>query len=192
MAQHKPGFFTASTISSLMTGKGNNLLAGGETFAKKIALERLNIINEDADFKGNICTDWGNMHEAEAISVYEIRNFVTVTDTQKCIESGWLSCTPDGCIGNDELIEVKCPFVPINHLDNLNGYGLNQYYDQVQFQLMISKRKVCNLVSYDPRFKKPYNLHAVKIIPDLNWQERCMNRIEQAEAIIKNILESLK
>jgi len=191
MAQHKLGFFTASTIAPLLTGKGSTLLAGGVEYAKRIALERMGIVNEDEFFNGNKATEWGNQYELEAIQAFESHNFIKTFDHQKTVEKGWLSCTPDGYIGTDELIEIKCPFSPLIHLNNILENGLNQYYNQVQFQLMLTERETCYLVSYNPLFTEKNSLYSVKIQADKAWQNMCMNRVEQAESVIEYVLSKL-
>lgn len=193
MAQHKPGFFTASTISPLLTGVKKKLLKGGVNFAESIALERLGIIDENSMFTGNRYTEWGNAYEPEAISVYEQKYFVSVKDRQKVFEQGFLSCTVDGCIGDKELLEVKCPAVAKTHLGYLKMPNLLRadYSDQCQFQLMITGRDKCNLISYDPRFPDHLKLVHVKIYADFKWQEKCMDRVEQAEEVINNLLKQL-
>ena len=65
MASHNPGYITASTVSPFLTGKGDKLLAGGITAAKKIAMERSRIVSIENDaFSGNSATEWGNEHDA--------------------------------------------------------------------------------------------------------------------------------
>lgn len=73
------------------------------------------------------------------------------------IEGG--QCSPDGLVdATNSLIEVKIPN-PENHLDNIltGGKQLDQYYDQVMWQLACvpgsngnEKREFCDLVSFDP------------------------------------------
>lgn len=192
MAQHNLGFFTASTISPIMTGKGDKLLKGGVEHSKRIALERLGIELEDS-FTGNIATEFGNMYEHEAIITFENCNMVEVKDTQKQITKGWLSCTPDGYIGEDELIEVKCPYNPLNHLNNImSDTFLESYYDQVQFQLMLSERQRCYLVSYSPKFPKGVNLYSKVIEKNEEWADKCRSRLEQAEAVIQEVFAVFK
>lgn len=192
MAQHKFGYFTASTISPLLTGKGDKLLSGGIEHAKRIALERLDVVNEDEFFSGNKATEWGNLYEKEAITEFERETFIHTYDHQKCVEKGWMSCTPDAYISSKELLEVKCPFSPLVHLNNITENGLAQYYNQVQFQMMLTERDLCYLVSYDPRYPNKNRLHIDEIKKNTEWQEMCINRIEQAEEIIKNVLQQLE
>jgi putative phage-type endonuclease len=67
------------------------------------------------------------------------------------IEGG--QCSPDGIVeATNSLIEIKIPN-PENHLDNIltGGKQLEQYYDQVQWQLAcMPEKEFCDLLSYDP------------------------------------------
>ena len=62
-------------------------------------------------------------------------------------------CSPDGLVeATNSLIEIKIPN-PENHLDNLltGGKQLEQYYDQVQWQLAcMPEKEFCDLISFDP------------------------------------------
>lgn len=192
MASHKPGYITASTVSPFLTGKGDKLIKGGIQAATEIALERYGVIDDVSGFQGNSATEWGNTHEPIAIEAYERETFQQVTDSQKQVEQGWLSCTPDGYVGEDGLVEIKCPYASKNHLANiLSKDFVGQYWNQVQFQLMLTERNWCDLVSFDPRFPDETQVIIERIYPDAGWQKRCMNRMEQAEAIIENILNTL-
>jgi hypothetical protein len=195
MATHNPGYITASTVGPLLTGKTDKLIAGGKTFALQIAFERAEIadLTLNNSFSGSVHTDWGNEYEDEAIHAYESQKLLEVTDQQKNAKKGWLSCTPDGYVGKDGLVEIKCPSVMQNHLNNLiREEWVKQYEDQVQFQMMITGRKWCDLVSYDPRFKDGYRLKVVRIKADPERHEFIMNRVDQAEEIIKEELELIK
>ena len=194
MAQHASGFITASTVGPFLTGKGSDLLKGGITAAKRIAMERSGKVHiSNSGFEGNKYTEWGNEHEADAIQRYEEIRFVTVHGKQVGIADGWLSCTPDGYIGADGLIETKCPFMEHIHMDYLLEPDTlkAEYYDQVQFQLMLSNRKWCDLVSYHPHFDDPLDIVYVRIKPDEEWQEKARDRFEQVEKIINGIMGKL-
>ena len=196
MASHNYGHITASTIGPFLTGKKDELLVGGVAAAIEIAKERLSLkgyVSPEEPWQGNEATEWGNQHENDALLRYEQAQFVSVTDRQKGVAKEWLSCTPDGYVGKDGLVEVKCPFATKVHM----GYLLepeslrDAYNDQCQFQLMLTGRKWCDIVSYDPRWKEPLDLVIIRITPDVDWQVRCLSRIEQAETIITETMEKL-
>lgn len=63
-------------------------------------------------------------------------------------------CSPDGLIGDDEGLELKCPITAKVHADFLcNSKIKSEYEYQVQGSLWVSRRKVWNFGSYHPRFK---------------------------------------
>ena len=83
--------------------------------------------------------------------------------------------TPDGYIGKDGLIEVKCPYNGGNHLQTLlKGEIYNrEYLYQIQGYLMITGRQWCDFVTYDPDLPKGLDLS--------------INRIERDESVIEGI-----
>jgi|SRR5699024_845783 len=192
MASHNKGKITGSTVGALLTGKGDTLLKGGIQFARQIAMERLGVVDDISTFKGNAATEWGNENEPIAIEAYEANTFNEVHGQQKQATKGNLSCTPDGFIGDIGLIEVKCPYNSTNHLNNLleNSF-VKQYESQCRFNMMLTATEYCDLISFDPRFPQHLRIHVATIERDTEWEDFCMNRIEQAEEIIANIIEKL-
>lgn len=66
----------------------------------------------EREFKGNVATDYGTMHEAGAIAEYEME---TGNDVEECglfvhPKYDWLAASPDGIVGPATLLEVKCPY----------------------------------------------------------------------------------
>lgn len=198
MANHRPGYITASTVGPFLTGKTGKLIAGGINAARNIAAERERLIDPEQDngFSGSVHTEWGNEHEADAIKAYEARNFVEVHGQQEVVVKDWLSCTPDGFVGEDGLVEIKCPSKMENHKENvLRNAWVSQYFDQVQFQMMLTERKWCDLVSFDPRQQPWAQLHVVRIARDESRIDFIKDRMKQAEQIINEelaLIEAVK
>lgn len=193
MASHAPGYITGSTVSALLTGKKDKLLVGGVDFAISIAMERCGLVEIEPDFLGNKATEWGNMYEEEAIQRYEELNFCDVHGKQEGFSEGWLSCTPDGLVDDETVLEIKCPFNTQNHLNYLLNPETfkDKYYDQAQFNMMLTSRKWCDLVSYDPRWTSSLDIKVVTIKCDLEWQKKARDRIKQAETVIKDTLKKI-
>ena len=113
--------------------------------SRKAAYERA--IGTDS-FEGNIATDWGIAHEEEAIAAYAAYKRCTVQPTglhqHPTIE--WLAGSPDGLVGDDGLLEVKCPYYQLHRGPHQTvPYG---YYLQMQQQLQCTDRKWCDYVCY--------------------------------------------
>lgn len=201
MAKHNPGFITGSTVSAILTGKGDSLLKGGITFAEQLGAERSGMLDNelarDADFQGNRATDWGNEYEEEAIQAIESELFVTVTDKQRQFidKKRWASCTVDGMADNGNyVVEVKCPYSPDVHRGRLLNTELLRlkYEPQVRFNMWLTGAANGILVSYDPRWKEPANLVLVKFERDPKWEARLIDRIMQCNSIADSVAEQLR
>ena len=103
-------------------------------------------------------------------------------------------CSPDGLIGTDGLLEIKCPS-PENHLGHLleNGQALiKTYYDQVQWQLVVTQRAWCDLISFDPEMPDHLKMFVVRILVDQDWKQKAEAAVIALNAEIETILTKLK
>ena len=103
-------------------------------------------------------------------------------------------CSPDGLVGTDGLLEIKCPS-PENHLGHLleNGQALiKTYYDQVQWQLVVTQRAWCDLISFDPEMPDHLKMFVVRILVDQDWKEKAEAAVIALNAEIETILTNLK
>ena len=105
-------------------------------------------------------------------------------------------CSPDGIVeATNSLIEIKIPN-PENHLDNLltGGKQLEQYYDQVQWQLAcMPEKEFCDLVSYDPEMPDHLQGFVKRIYRDdeyiNNMQNAVIAFLSEIETIVNNLKE---
>ncbi|MGF6149024.1 lambda exonuclease family protein, partial [Kingella potus] len=74
--------------------------------------------------------------------------------------------SPDGLIGADGLIEIKCPNTA-THIDFLrSGRPKPQYLAQMQWQMACTGRQWCDFVSYDPRLPETLAIRIKRIERD--------------------------
>ena len=96
---------------------------------------------------------WGTEQEPFARAAYEAQKGVMVDQVafinHPTIEMAGAS--PDGLVGDDGLVEIKCP-MSHTHLESLLGGLDDQYKVQVQWQMACTGRKWTDLCSFDPRF----------------------------------------
>ena len=105
-------------------------------------------------------------------------------------------CSPDGIVeATNSLIEIKIPN-PENHLDNYltGGKQLEQYYDQVQWQLAcMPEKEFCDLVSYDPEMPDHLQGFVKRIYRDdeyiNNMQNAVIAFLSEIETIVNNLKE---
>ena len=100
--------------------------------------------NAEREFTGNEATAHGNAHEDDAIDLYEQQIGESIKYTGQHIhpDYGWLAASPDGLVGEDGLIEVKCPF----RGTYTTAAEVPHYIEQMQLQMAVTGRKWCDFV----------------------------------------------
>jgi len=106
---------------------------------------------EGAGWQGNAHTERGHALEDEARAWYELETDAEVTQVGHVLTDDRLAgCSPDGLVGADGLVEIKCP-KPGTHIGYLLSGDLpTKYIPQIQGQLYICEREWCDFVSYAP------------------------------------------
>lgn len=111
---------------------------------------------------------WGIEHEPEARTAYEWLFDVEVVPTgyirhPTIAHSG---ATPDGAVGENGLIELKCP-QSATHIDTLLTKAIDgRYIKQMQWQLACSGREWVDFSTYDPRMPEPLRLWTFRVMRD--------------------------
>jgi putative phage-type endonuclease len=106
--------------------------------------------------------------EPEARSAYEFELGVTVT------EVGFLDhpsidmagASPDGLVGDEGLVEFKCP-QSAAHIETLLSKSVpEKYLKQMQWQMACTGRKWCDFATYDPRMPQELQLWILRVMRD--------------------------
>ncbi|WP_317992900.1 lambda exonuclease family protein [Bartonella gliris] len=151
--QARLGKVTASNIYNVLSKTAKGLPTSKyEDYKIKLMTERLT--GEISQSYTTPAMQWGIEHEDDALKEYE---FIYDTEVTRCgfiphpkIEMAGAS--PDGLIGDDGLVEVKCP-QSINHLRFFMDDEIKpEYLAQMQFQMACTGRKWCHFISYNPQF----------------------------------------
>ena len=106
----------------------------------------------ESEFTGNIATQWGQTHEAEARMTYEANTGRVVEECGFYTIEDWAGASPDGLVGDEGLIEIKCPFGIRNQAEP-KFKALDEqphYHAQIQFQLFATGRKWCDFFQWTP------------------------------------------
>ena len=106
-------------------------------------------------------------------------------------------CSPDGIVeATNSLIEIKIPN-PENHLDNIltGGKQLEQYYDQVMWQLAcMPEKEFCDLISFDPDMPDHLQGFVKRIYRDDEYIKDMENKVisflHEIETIVNNLKEN--
>jgi len=162
------GKVTASRVSDVVAKTKTGYGASRANYAAQLIAERLTGVPAESYI--NAAMQHGTDTEPEARSAYEFYQGVTVEQVAfvphpAIAEAG---CSPDGLVGGDGQVEIKCPQTA-THLETLLGQNIpSKYITQVQFQMACTGRKWCDWVSYDPRMPESMRLFVVRVARDDN------------------------
>lgn len=153
--EDRVGCLTASRMKDVLAVlKSGKPAAAYTALLDTIVAERLT--GEAIGSFVNSAMQWGIDHEAEALAAYEneTAEFVEQVGFIRHPKIEWLGASPDGLVGEDGLIEIKCPSSSTHIKYVLAGEVPEQYKPQMMLQMLCTGRKWCDFVSYDPRISE--------------------------------------
>lgn len=168
---------TRPSLSPLRVGRITGSRIGGVLRCDKAPRSRSQVLRDmireyhglPDEFQGNEMTDWGHLHEPDGIAAYEERELVSVHSAQLTVVHpfyDFLAYTSDGLVGNDGMIEVKCPWK--------SRYGSiwqrPAYEAQVRLGMEVLGRKWCDFIIW--RSRGPIIVDHVEYDP--TWLPRVM------------------
>ena len=183
------GKLTASKAQQIGNGlsKTGKIGAGLETLCFEKVAEILSGTREEG-YK-NPDMERGNEQETLARSAYELENNADVKTVGFIELDERVGCSPDGLVGDDGLVEIKCH-------NNLNFTKLlfskkieTKYIWQMQMQMYIAERKWCDYVAFNENFE---NLITIRVERDEEAISKIVEGIELGKARINEILEGCK
>lgn len=199
----RTGCLTASSVADIMPTV-KELKSGEIKKTYREAREKLmNIIIAERvsgiarDNYTSAAMQWGIDHEDDARTAYEVHtgNLVELTGFIPHPEVKYLGASPDGLIDDDGILEIKCPS-PATHIGYLRGGVVpEEYRPQVLLQLVVTGRKWCDFVSYDPRAKE-LEFFCVRWTPAQEERdallEECKKFLEETDEVLKKLKEAAK
>jgi putative phage-type endonuclease len=100
--------------------------------------------------------------------------------------------SPDGMVGDDGLLEIKCP-MGTTHTETLMTQEVpSKYIPQIQFQLRCTGRKWCDFVSYNPMFPEHLQVFVKRVEADEVYQMELDKEIEAFLLEVQTIIDKLK
>lgn len=162
------GKATASRIPDVVAKTKSGWGASRANYMAELIVERLTGI--PADSYMNASMQWGTEKEPEGRMEYQL---ATGFDVQQV---GFVphptiamsGCSPDGLIGDDGGVEIKCPN-SATHIETLLGRPPcvpDKYEKQIQFNMACTERQWWDFVSYDPRLPERMRLFIKRVHRD--------------------------
>lgn len=160
------GKLTASRMADVMARTKTGWGASRANYMAELLCERLT--GCAADRFTNAAMQWGTDMEPQAQAAYEFMTGNAVeevgfVDHPTVSMSG---ASPDGLVGNDGLVEIKCPNTA-THIETLLGETIPQKYrTQMLWQIACTGREWCDFASFDPRLPGDMQLWICRVMPE--------------------------
>lgn len=188
------GKVTASRVADAI-----DFLKSGKPSAKREAY-KMELLQElltgaPAEHYVSSAMDFGIATEPRARAAYEMEREVDVERIGFVLHPGIAraGASPDGLIGEDGVLEIKCP-TSITHLSYITGKldPIEQYGPQMLFQLACAERDWCDFVSFDPRLPDDFAMHIVRFNRDDKRIAEMESAVEQFIGELNELCERLK
>lgn len=111
--------------------------------------------------------EWGKEQEAPAREAY-LKATGSAVEEVGFVEHptiGMAGASPDGLIGDDGLLEIKC-LIKANHIEILLTEDLEKYKLQMLWQMACTGRKWCDFVSFNPEMPEDMQLFIKRFYRD--------------------------
>ena len=182
--QLRLGKVTASRVADIMAKTKTGVSASRGNYLIELALQR--VTGNIEPMYTNDAMAWGTATEPQARVDYEVKtgNFVDQIAFVEHPTIEWFGCSPDGLVGNDGLIEIKCPNSATHWATIKDGKPPNKYVIQMQTQMACTNRQWCDFVSFDPRMPERSQLFICRV-------ERDQTMIDEIEVEVMKFLNEV-
>lgn len=141
------------------------------------------------EFSGNIATQYGQQHEPLAVLDYmsETGRMVDEAGFYTHPEYDWLGASPDGFVGDDGLLEIKCPFSMRNETNpEFKSLAEQPHYkSQVMVELACTGRSFCHFYQWTP------NGSQLELVPfDPQWFDANLPKLKEFYALYLSELDN--
>jgi putative phage-type endonuclease len=181
------GHATGSRASDMLAGKDTQARKG---YITQLVTERLTGMSQD--FYTNADMQRGIEVEPVARAAYQANHeLVDEVGFIKHPTILWFGASPDGLVGSDGLVEIKCPR-STTHLEYIQAKKPPaKYIPQMMAQLSCTGRKWVDFVSFDNRFPEHLQLFVVRFEPSAEELEKFESKVKEFLNEVNNLMEQL-
>lgn len=159
--EQRLGVLTSSRIVDAVTKRKRNPKEPLQAYLDlrlDLAVER--VTKKPAEHFVSMWMERGAELEPLARAAYELRKDTPVTTVDFVLHPtmDWCGCSPDGLVGDDGLIEIKCPKRNTHAEYVLGECAPSEYLPQMMWQLAVTGREWVDFCSYHPDFPDPLDL----------------------------------
>lgn len=188
--QMRVGVVTASRMCDVMAKRKDKKEAAPRyNYKKEIVYELLT--GRAFETYVSPAMEWGIENEPLARAAYEHAHNLDIEPGGFFLhdEISKFGASPDGLVGDDGLLEIKCP-TSATHLDTLlSGEIPEDYQWQMLAEMACSKRLWCDFISFDPRLPKHLRKFEKRFLRD---EERIKQMQDEICAFLLEVIELVK
>lgn len=178
------GIPTASGFSNILTSVGKPSKSK-DKYLYQLAGERIIGVAEEAYQSSHM--ERGKEVEEEARDYYEMVKDSPINQVGFCLADR-CGCSPDGLVGEDGMVEIKCPKIATHISYLLEGKLPTAYFQQVQGQLYVTGRKWVDFLSYYPALK-PF---IIRVERDQNFLDSLAMELQIFCEDLETLIEKIK
>jgi len=160
------GSLGASQLNEALATTKNGWGASRENLKNRIIAERLT--GTPTESFTNAAMQWGVDQEDNARKAYEAHTGTFVDEMGIAFHPvlKHTHASPDGLVGDDGLLEIKCPNTT-THIETLKSQKVpSKYMNQMLWQMRCVDRQWCDYVSFDPRLPQHLQLFVKRVERD--------------------------
>lgn len=185
------GKLTASRFDAVLAkGVGKAPSKTRQSYLYEVASEILT--GQPQDSYTNDAMAYGTLTEPEARQTYANVEQVPVGLVGFVEMNERVGCSPDGFIGTNGLLEIKCPKTSTQIQRVLASVFPSEYLPQVQGQLWVCEREWCDFLSYDGRINGPASYFKVRVYRDEQYIKTLSDGVSQFIEELEKTLERLQ
>lgn len=171
------GRVTASRVNDIVARTKTGYSASRDNYLAQLVCERLT--GKGAESYTNAAMAHGTETEPLARAAYEMKNSVLVDEVGFVQHPTLMAgASPDGMVGQDGLIEIKCPQTN-THIDTLlSGKIPTKYKAQMTWQMLCTGRKWCDFISFDPRLPQELQMFVQRYPYDVEYANQLENEVK--------------
>lgn len=182
----RTGIPSASNFDKIITTEGKPSKQK-EKYLYTVAGEKVSGIKEDT--YQSFAMQQGVIKEEEARNYYKMLYDVEVQKVGFCVsDDGTYGCSPDGLIGKDGGLEIKCPLIYTHVGYMIKGELLKDYYQQAQGSLFVTGRKWWDIMSYYAGLKPVI----IRVLPDKAFHKALEVELEIFTKELNALIERIK
>ena len=166
----RKGRITASSVGAIL---GHAPYATRDDVMRRMVREW---VGAEQEFEGNIATEYGTRNEAGALAEYMMETGNVVEAVGFITRDDWAGCSPDGLIGEEGGLEIKCPFgLRKDETPAFKSiFDQPHYFDQVQFSIWVTNRSWWNFYQWSPN-----GTSMEKVMWSGSWQDENLPKLRQ-------------